>query len=84
MSGKRNASVCRGHELANALYLVTVIRLTLEKCYQHSLQTATRLFFAPNHLSNEGRIVIIRMLIFTVIIIVKQNNSVDGTKLVMK
>ncbi len=27
MRGKRNVSVCRGHELANALYLVTRLHL---------------------------------------------------------
>ncbi len=26
MSGKRNVSVCRGHELANALYLKVIVR----------------------------------------------------------
>ncbi len=29
MSGKRNVSVCRGHELANALYLATFIKKSL-------------------------------------------------------
>ncbi len=29
MSGKRNVSVCRGHELANALYIIRINRLVM-------------------------------------------------------
>ncbi len=29
MSGKRNVSVCRGHELANALYMPAVLKSSL-------------------------------------------------------
>ncbi len=32
MSGKRNVSVCRGHELANVLYMVFAITTTLDIC----------------------------------------------------
>ncbi len=37
MSGKRNVSVCRGHELANALYRSENIRDTCEKAGRHTV-----------------------------------------------